>query len=183
MAVLDDDLKLKLGCLLRRLGLQRAPRQVLACMGVGLALLAGLAVWRFWPAGDSLPTGDEGGFQVEVTTTVEAAGGLTKHARTGAVNLAQLLEDGQQVTIPSKKDAQAAVQEPAAGGGEQAAPVNINSASAQELQQLSGIGELLSQRIVDYRSAHGPFASVDELTEVPGIGEARLENLRAQICV
>ena len=215
MAVVDDDLKLKLGCLLRRLGLQRAPRQVLACMGVGLALLAGLAVWRFWPAGDSLPTADEGVLQVEVQASgaeeqviavdvegevrhpglyslpagsragdaVEAAGGLTKHARAGAINLAQLLEDGQQVTIPSKKDAQAAVQEPAADGGAQAGPVNINSASAQELQQLSGIGELLSQRIVDYRSTHGPFASADELTEVPGIGEARLENLRAQICV
>ncbi|MGN0078627.1 MAG: helix-hairpin-helix domain-containing protein [Coriobacteriales bacterium] len=215
MAVVDDDLKLKLGCLLRRLGLQRAPRQVLACMGVGLALLAGFAVWRFWPAGDTLPAGDEGSFQVEVQASgaeeqviavdvegevrhpglyslpagsragdaVEAAGGLTKHARTGAVNLAQLLEDGQQVTIPSKRDAQAATQDPAAGGGDQTGPVNINSASAQELQQLSGIGELLSQRIVDYRSGHGPFASVDELTEVPGIGEARLENLRAQICV
>ena len=117
----------------------------------------------------SLPAGSRAG------DAVEAAGGLTKHARAGAVNLAQLLEDGQQVTIPSKKDAQAAVQEPAADGGAQAGPVNINSASAQELQQLSGIGELLSQRIVDYRSTHGPFASADELTEVPGIGEARLE--------
>ena len=190
MAVVDDDLKLKLGCLLRRLGLQRAPWQVLACMGAGLALLAGLAVWRFWPAGGELCAADAGVLQVEVQASgteeqviavdvegevrhpglyslpagsragdaVEAAGGLTKHARAGAINLAQLLEDGQQVTIPSKKD-------------------------AQELQQLSGIGELLSQRIVDYRSTHGPFASADELTEVPGIGEARLENLRAQICV
>ena len=60
MAVVDDDLKLKLGCLLRRLGLQRAPWQVLACMGAGLALLAGFAVWRFWPAGGELCAADEG---------------------------------------------------------------------------------------------------------------------------
>ncbi len=60
-------------------------------------------------------------------------------------------------------------------------PVDINTAAAADLQQLMGIGPVLAQAIVDYRAEHGPFASVEELLEVSGIGEAKLDNIRNDI--
>ena len=57
-------------------------------------------------------------------------------------------------------------------------PVNINSATARELEALPGIGEVIAQRIIDYRNAHGPFRSVDELIHVKGIGEKKLADLK-----
>ncbi|MGN0073129.1 MAG: helix-hairpin-helix domain-containing protein [Coriobacteriales bacterium] len=219
--MLTDDLKLKLACLLRRAGLSRVPRSALLCMGVGLALLGGLAMWRFWPAGEPQVPG-EADFQVlaqeeqepeealivvdvegavrnpglytlpagaRAGDAVEAAGGLAPKALQGGVNLAQELEDGQQLNIPFKGSAS----KPAAGAGTAGGAgasgsagsglVNINTASAQELQQLSGIGPALSQRIVDYRAEHGPFASIEDLLEVSGIGQAIVEKIRSQVSV
>ena len=60
-------------------------------------------------------------------------------------------------------------------------PVDINTATAEELQQLMGIGPVLAQAIVDYRAEHGPFASAEELLEVSGIGETKLDNIRNDI--
>ena len=60
-------------------------------------------------------------------------------------------------------------------------PVDINAATAEELQQLMGIGPVLAQAIVDSRAEHGPFESVDELLEVSGIGETKLDNIRNDI--
>ena len=62
-------------------------------------------------------------------------------------------------------------------------PLDLNRATAQELTTLPGIGEVLAQRIVDYREAHGPFRSVEELIAVEGIGEGKLEKLRELVTV
>ena len=62
-------------------------------------------------------------------------------------------------------------------------PVDINSATAEELESLMGIGTVLAQAIVDYRAEHGPFASVDELLDVSGIGEAKLDNIRDDVTI
>ena len=64
-----------------------------------------------------------------------------------------------------------------------ALPVNINTADAAELAQLPGIGEVLAQRIVDYRHAHGDFTAVEQLTNVEGIGEGKLEAILEQITI
>ena len=62
-------------------------------------------------------------------------------------------------------------------------PLNINTATAGQLETLDGIGQVLAQRIVDYREAHGPFRSVEELIAVEGIGEGKLEKLRELVTV
>ena len=73
----------------------------------------------------------------------------------------------------SSEDAEAAPRE----------PVDLNTATAEELQELMGIGPALAEAIVDYRAAHGPFQSVDELLEVSGIGEAKLGGIRDEVTV
>ncbi len=64
-----------------------------------------------------------------------------------------------------------------------AGPLDINTATAAELEELMGIGPVLAQAIVDYRAEHGAFASVDELLEVSGIGEAKLDGIRGEVTV
>jgi competence protein ComEA len=109
-----------------------------------------------------------------VTAAVARAGGAARRADLDAVNLAAPLEDGQQVIVPSR------VAGPAGGAaaGAADAPVSLATASAEELEELDGIGETIAERIVEYRADHGGLASVDELGEVDGIGEKRLEALK-----
>ena len=68
-------------------------------------------------------------------------------------------------------------------GAEPDEPIDVNTATAEELQELMGIGPVLAQAIVDYRAEYGPFHSVDELLEVSGIGEAKLGGIRDEITV
>jgi competence protein ComEA len=110
---------------------------------------------------------------------VEAAGGLLEQANLDLVNLAARLEDGEQIHIPLLRPTElddagdlAALSTPY---GDR---LNINTAQAPELEQLPGIGPALAQSIIEYREQHGPFQSVDELINVPGIGPAKLGNLR-----
>lgn len=112
------------------------------------------------------------------------AGGATAEAEMDAINLARILTDGEQLYVPRIGEASG----PAPGAAEQpgdvsAGPVNLNTANASQLQQLSGIGPALAQRIIDWRDAHGGFHSVDELLEVSGIGATTLERLRAEVTV
>lgn len=106
-----------------------------------------------------------------VADALKAAGGALRSADPGAVNLAARVLDGQQVVVPRGGGG-------ATGSG--AAQISLSSATSEELQTLDGIGPGLAQKIIDYRAQHG-FRSVDDLSEVPGIGEKRLEALRAQL--
>ena len=123
---------------------------------------------------------------------VAAAGGLTAEADPAGVNLARPLADGEQVVVPRPGEvvsAAPAAGAPVAGGpgggapAAPAAPVDLNTASAADLDALPGIGPVLAGRIVEVRQADGPFATVDELVEVPGIGDAVLARLRPLVRV
>jgi competence protein ComEA len=81
------------------------------------------------------------------------------------------------VLVPSRGASQAG----AGGAPGPTAPVDLNSATAEQLDALPGIGPVTAQKIVDYRQAHGPFTSVDDLDAIPGIGPARIENLRGLV--
>jgi competence protein ComEA len=110
-----------------------------------------------------------------VADAVARAGGLTRHADSTLVNLAAPLADGEQVLVSAQGGAAAAA---AAGGGAPLAPVHLNSAGAEELDSLPGVGPVTAQKIVAYRGQHGPFTSLDGLDAIPGIGPARIESLK-----
>ncbi|MEW5763126.1 MAG: ComEA family DNA-binding protein [Bacillota bacterium] len=101
-----------------------------------------------------------------------------------ALNLAKVLKDGEKIPVPVKAAVLAAPGSPGAspvaaqGGATGDTRININTADAAELDRLPGIGPALAERIVRYREENGPFASVDDLLNVSGIGEKKLEGLR-----
>ncbi|WP_205328014.1 helix-hairpin-helix domain-containing protein [Glycomyces sp. YM15] len=115
-----------------------------------------------------------------VADAIEAAGGLADGADPGFLNLARVVADGDLVAVPDATASGAAAPgdtEGASSGG----LVNVNVASAAELDALKGIGPVLAERIIEYRDANGSFGSLDELSEVSGIGTALLEQLRDQV--
>jgi competence protein ComEA len=111
---------------------------------------------------------------------VRRAGGAMRHADLGGLNLATRLADGEQVRVPLRSAPRPASTGPVDAP---AAIVHLNSASAEQLDALDGIGPALAQRIVDYRDAHGGFGSLDQLDEVSGIGPVRLESLRPRLAL
>jgi competence protein ComEA len=123
-----------------------------------------------------------------VYDAVRRAGGLTARADRIGVNLAARVADGGEVVVPARGGAMRAGAAPtaAAGGSDNATSdrplsLDLNTATAQELEQLDGVGPAIAANIVAYREQHGGFASVDELDEVSGIGEAKLAAIRAQL--
>lgn len=115
-----------------------------------------------------------------VADAVAAAGGLAPVADLRSVNLAAELVDGIQVHIPR------AGEQPLRGAADGGAPqdkVAVNQATVEDLQRLPGVGPVLAGRILDYRDAHGPFLVIEDLLDVPGIGEGRLAELRDQIVI
>ena len=117
-----------------------------------------------------------------VIDAIERAGGPMAKADLSLLNLAAPLTDGTQILVP-KAGAPGAVPAPGGVPGASGGLLNINSASATELETLSGIGEVLAATIVEYREQNGPFASVDELMDVSGIGPATLDEIRDQVTV
>ncbi|MFG1999618.1 helix-hairpin-helix domain-containing protein [Spirillospora sp. NPDC048911] len=118
-----------------------------------------------------------------VTDAIKAAGGVRGAARTDALNLARKLVDGEQIPVgvppPVAVPAMSGAPVPGAPG----APLDLNSATVEQLDDLPGVGPVLAQRIVDYRGQHGSFRSVDQLQEVSGIGARRFSELKPMVRV
>ncbi len=118
---------------------------------------------------------------------IQRCGGAVRGADLGAVNLARVLSDGEQVVVPvlgrppgpgSPQPAPGAVASPSAGG-----LVNLNTADAAGLDELPGVGPKIAERIITWRTEHGRFTSIDELSEVSGIGDKMLSRLRSLVCI
>ena len=135
-----------------------------------------------------------------VQAALAAAGGLSPQADAHRINRAAKLHDGQKLYVLSQGESgppQAASSgqgcegqacTSAEGGLSGSDPegqglVNINTANAAQLTQLPGVGPAIAQKIIDYRTANGPFTSVDDLTKVPGIGAAKLAQIKSHACV
>jgi competence protein ComEA len=116
-----------------------------------------------------------------VIQALRLAGGPTPEADLAALNLAAPLQDGQRVLVPPRAPAPPPVGAGRAAAPARAGPVSLSTATAAELEALDGVGPALAARIVAWRDAHGGFSSIDQLLEVPGIGDGRLEALRPQV--
>ena len=119
-----------------------------------------------------------------VADVLEAAGGPLPDADLSGVNLARKVGDGEQVAIgvPPAPDA-AALPATGGGAGDTAGPLDLNAATVEQLDVLPGVGPVTAQRIVEWRTRNGRFATVDQLREVEGIGERRLAQLRELVRV
>jgi competence protein ComEA len=119
-----------------------------------------------------------------VTDAVIAAGGSGKDADLDVVNLAATVHDGERVYVPTIGEAvPAVIGDPPPGSTVPAGPVNVNSATPQQLDVLPGVGPATAAAIVAHREQHGPFQSVEQLGEVRGIGSVKLDALRGLVTV
>ncbi len=128
-----------------------------------------------------------------IADVIEKAGGLTELANITNINLAYIIEDGQKITIPSKKqDIQEYISSDSGQGIIEENPktnttstsntiININKATKEELQTLQGIGESTAQKIIDYREQNGNFKQIEDIKNVPGIGDAKFEAIKENI--
>ena len=130
-----------------------------------------------------------------IIDAIEKAGGTTKNADLGKVNLAYVLQDGQKVYIPNKKNnasvyiSEDSGQDVIDNGNtntkteNKRKKININTANKEELQSISGIGPALAEKIVSYRNTNGKFKKVEDLKNVNGIGESKYKNIKDSICI
>jgi len=120
-----------------------------------------------------------------VQDAVRGAGGATGKGDANAVNLAAPVQDGVQVIVPAKVAGGVAAAPVAAVPGDPAAPpgppVNLNTATAEQLDTLDGVGPSTAAKILDYRRQHGGFRTVDDLGQVTGIGPKKLAALRGKV--
>ncbi len=136
-----------------------------------------------------------------VEDALERAGGPTRRADLSQVNRAAKLEDGRQILVPLRPARASAgptgsgTADPAAAGSGAAPPssggstpapgqpLNLNTATLEQLDTLDGVGPATAQKILDFRTEHGGFSSVEELDQIPGIGEKRLAAMRERVRV
>ncbi len=253
---LQEELKLRLQCFFRQIGLGKLPIQAAIAVVLLCVLVVGFGVWRFWPSSttegssdfevilteaaeaadnnedDSLvatseedsgtdsivvdvegAVEDPGVYELNAGSRVQdaltAAGGLTESAESSVINRALALEDGAAIYVPTAKEVSSGQYEDllasglissfgstVADGGTSVSRstsastgvssdglVNINTATAAELQTLSGIGEVLASQIIAYRESNGAFSSISDIQNVSGIGEARYAAIKDSICV
>ena len=186
------------GCVGRRsIMTARAPNPSMTALGIGALVLVGGALWFGWGTTEVAPSRpdavlaladadteitvhvsgavlDPGVVQVpsgsRVMDVVLAAGGATRVADLTQINLASSVRDGERVIVPRRGVGQA----PSGG----LAGVDINTATAQGLEDLPGVGPVLAARIVAHRDEHGLFSEVEDLLDVVGIGESKLAAMR-----
>lgn len=128
-----------------------------------------------------------------IVDAVKIAGGATEEANLDLINLAALLKDGQKIIIPYKTYSETGeeintntynyVASAYSSSGSTSAKININTANANMLQNLPGIGPVLSERIIEYRNQNGLFGVIDDIIDVSGIAEKKYEGIKDQICV
>ena len=120
-----------------------------------------------------------------VVDAIAAAGGVKGEVDLSSINLARVLADGEQVLVGAMVSAGSQGTGPTTtgAGGAQGGVIDLNAASLDQLDTLPGVGPVLAQRILDWRTAHGRFSSVEELQEVSGIGEARFADLAPRVRV
>jgi competence protein ComEA len=118
-----------------------------------------------------------------IDDAIAAAGGATGKAQLDTVNLAAPVADGEQVVVPQRGavGAAAAGSSAPAAGSSPSAPLDLNSATLEQLENLPGIGPVTAQKILDYRQQHGAFHAVAELQGVPGIGPAHMAQLKGLV--
>jgi competence protein ComEA len=112
---------------------------------------------------------------------LKRAGGPVKRADLEGVNLAARVSDGQQVIVPRRGALAAGVGTSSAPGAAPAAPVSLNTATVEQLDQLDGVGPVTAQKILEWRREHGGFRSVDDLKQISGIGPKRFEALKDKV--
>jgi competence protein ComEA len=115
-----------------------------------------------------------------IADAIVQAGGLTGGASAASVNLAAPLADGEQVLVPGKGVGGTAAST-GSGAPSQTAPLDLNTATLEQLDALPGVGPVTAQKILDYRTQHGSFTSVDDLDAIPGIGPSRVANLQGLV--
>lgn len=127
-----------------------------------------------------------------IADIIEEAGGLTENANITNINLAYIIEDGQKITIPSKdekEEKENITTESGEGiineeqGISSQKQININKATKEQLCELQGIGESTADKIITYRKENGNFKQVEDIKNVPGIGDAKYENIKDKISV
>ena len=139
-----------------------------------------------------------GVYQVEEGTRlyqlIELSGGVTPHADISGLNLAAPVHDGLRINVPSGNFSDNQLGKPRLSLSEQSSlseesgihsssqlVVHINTASLEELKKLPGIGDTIAQRIIDYRETYGPFQSIEDLLNVKGIGDKKLQDIKDSI--
>jgi competence protein ComEA len=189
------------------LGPGRRGLRVLVTMAVLVALVAGFAAWRARPAAEPVtpapvvqPTASASTGQTVVAVSgkvrrpglvrlpagsrvadaLQAAGGALPGTDLSSLNLARRLVDGELITVGASAAAagDAAPGASAPAGTASGQPLDLNTATADQLDALPGVGPVLAQNIVSYRTEHGGFRAVDELRQVDGIGDSRYERLK-----
>ena len=125
-----------------------------------------------------------------ISDVIDATGGITNEADLNKINLAYEVEDGQKIYVPNINDGtntesitKEAGENILEENNSKANKVNINTASQAELETLSGIGPSTALKIINYREENGDFKKIDDIKNVPGIGESKFESLKENICV
>jgi len=180
--------------------------RALAVVAVGVAVLAGVLAWRarpqvepVAPAASTPPSSSAStGYVVvavsgkvrrpglvrlpagsRVADAIEAAGGALAGADTSQINLAKKVSDGELIAVGVPAGPGSSGTSGTSAGG----PVNLNTATLEQLQTLPGVGPVLAQRILDYRDQHGGFATVADLQKVTGIGASKYNDLKNRVTV